>query len=59
MSHQDAECERLMKELIQLEQEARALDLRDRIGWDAHQQKIKIMQERIATFEKPRQRHGL
>jgi hypothetical protein len=44
----------LMKELIQLEEEAHGLDLRDRIGWEVHQQKINIMREQIATFEKPR-----
>ena len=59
MNHREAECERLMKELLQLEQEARALDLRNRIGWEAHQQKIKILREQIATFEKPRPHHGM
>jgi hypothetical protein len=59
MNHRDPECERLMKELMQLEQESRALDLRDKIGWEAHQQKIKIMRERIATFERSRRHHGV
>jgi hypothetical protein len=49
----------LMKELIQLEEEAHGLDLRDRIGWEVHQQKINIMREQIATFEKPRPRRGM
>ena len=59
MSHRDPECERLMKELLQLEEEAHALDLRDRIGWETHQQKITIMRERIVTFEKQRQRQAV
>jgi hypothetical protein len=59
MSHRDPECERLMKELLQLEEEAHALDLRDRLGWETHQQKIAIMRERIASFEKQRQRQGV
>jgi hypothetical protein len=59
MKHRDPECERLMKELMQLEQESRALDLRDQIGWEAHQEKIKIMRERIAAFERSRQHQGV
>ena len=59
MNHRDPECERLMKELMQLEQDSRALDLRDQIGWEAHQRKIKNMRERIATFERSRQHHGV
>ena len=48
------ECERLMNELMQLEEESRALDLRDQIGWEAHRQKIQIIRERIVTFERSR-----
>jgi hypothetical protein len=48
-----------MKEWIQLEEEAHRLDLRARIGWEVHQQKIMIMREQIATFEKPRPRRGM
>jgi hypothetical protein len=58
MNYRDAECERLMKELLQLEQESRALDLRDKVAWEAHQQKIKIMRERIGTFGRSRQHRG-
>lgn len=56
MNRRDAECERLLKELMHLEEEGRALDLRDRVGWEAHQQKVRIMRERITTLERPRQR---
>jgi hypothetical protein len=59
MNHRDPECERLMKELMQLEQDSRTLDLRDQIGWEAHQEKIKIMRERIAAFERSRQNQGV
>jgi hypothetical protein len=59
MSHRDAEYERLLKELIQLEEDVHGLDLRDRNGWERHQQKIKIIRDRIGTFEKPPQRRGL
>ncbi len=58
MNHRDAECERLMKELTLLEEEAHALDLRDRVGWEVHQRKIEIMRERIAAVQKARQRRG-
>ena len=58
MNHRDAECDRLMKELMQLEQESRALDLRDKVGWEAHQQKIQIIRARITAFEKSQQ-HGV
>ncbi len=52
MNQRDTERERLLTELAQLEEAARALDLRDRAAWELHQRKLQDLRERIRRYEK-------
>jgi hypothetical protein len=46
------ERQHLLKALRQLEQDGKAVDLRDRINWNAYEQKLSELRQRIATFER-------
>jgi len=56
MEQLDKERDRLLLELAQLEEAARALDLRDRAGWEMHQRNLQALRERISLYEQSRRR---